>query len=449
MKIMEFFTSRTGKMALSAMQAVGLSAAVGVAGIAAWQMLGSSSQPSPNTLFSSNDQEVVFVAGAAGAGAYGGNYGTGGELQSSIRTKLSKDMQLMQKDAQYVDNLQEPDFVQKEQQIAAYKMGGDSDGLGMGGNAAKELAAGVGGDMSAVQAQIAALQESVAAQQQAAAAAAGENVAEAARAQMQGKGDGRWGMAQGMAKASGSNLNATPLQAGQNTSANGGVSSSGVLGGAQIAGAAGSGATEGLLGGRQSRSSFGRALTWQGGNQKDDLASLQKQSSDIAQNKNRAANEGSKIFLASNRMAGGIMLNGESLTSGEASSSDFMNNNQLDSLGAGIADVGLSVEEFENAKSDLREAIKDYRTKVAISCGIAPLLCQLWCGRKEIRGKIDAFESQWGETSYFKDDTQGNYADDAHLVVNRIWWKSWGGPAGSLMMWNKWFGDAGDHVFGV
>ena len=174
MKLINLFKSKTGKMALSAMQAVGLSAAVGVAGIAAWQMMGSSSEPALNTVFSSSDdQEVVFVAGGT-TGAYAsGNYGAGGEVQSGLRAKMSHDMQLMQADAVRAGetDADSPAFVQQEQQIQAFKMDGASGGLGMGANAANELGMNMGGGLEGVQQQMAAMQAALAAQQEAAAAA--------------------------------------------------------------------------------------------------------------------------------------------------------------------------------------------------------------------------------------------------------------------------------------
>lgn len=93
MNIFKWLTGRAGKMALSAAQAVGLSAVVGVAGIAAWQYLDS---PADNTAFNPAAQydpgEVVYVAGASG-GAYGAN----GEVESAFRAKPSKAIEMTEK----------------------------------------------------------------------------------------------------------------------------------------------------------------------------------------------------------------------------------------------------------------------------------------------------------------------------------------------------------------
>lgn len=456
MKLINLFKSKTGKVALSAMQAVGLSAAVGVAGIAAWQMMGSSSEPALNTVFSSSDdQEVVFVAGGT-AGAYAsGNYGVGGEVQSGLRAKMSHDMQLMQEDAARANA--EPDapaFVQQEQQIQAFKMDGASGGLGMGANAANELGMNMSGGLEGVQQQMAAMQAALAAQQEAAAtagqAAAGNVAQAAAQAAAQGQQAGAWGMADGMARASGSNLNSTPLQAG--TGREGGASASGTLGGAQIAGAAGArGPVEALPGSRQAVSGFGRALRWDGGDDIDYIASLQKQSADVSQNRDRSANEGSRIFMAGERLSGGILLNGESLTTGNASSSDFSSDDAISALGSGVSGVQEDVVTYEEARQQLVEDIKDYRVNLATSCSILPFVCQTWVWslRNEAKDKVKEFEKTWGESDYFKTDTRGNLADDARVVIDKIWNRGWGGIIGALTsMWNGEFGKEGDHVFG-
>lgn len=458
MKLINLFKSKTGKMALSAMQAVGLSAAVGVAGIAAWQMMGSSSEPALNTVFSSSDdQEVVYVAGGTTGGYASANYGAGGEVQSGLRAKMSRDMQLMQQDAARAGetDADSPAFVQQEQQVQAYKMDGASGGLGMGANAANELAVDMGGGLEGVQQQMEAMQAALAAQQQAAAAAgqsAAGNVAQAAaQAALQGKDAGKWGMADGMARASGSNLNATPLQAGSG-GAGGGASASGTLGGAQIAGAAGArGPVEALPGSRQAVSGFGRALRWDGGDDIDYIASLQKQSADVSQNRDRSANEGSRIFMAGERLSGGILLNGESLTTGNASSSDFSSDDAISALGSGVSGVQEDVVTYEEARQQLVEDIKDYRVNLATSCSILPFVCQTWVWslRNEAKDKVKEFEKTWGESDYFKTDTRGNLADDARVVIDKIWNRGWGGIIGALTsMWNGEFGKEGDHVFG-
>ena len=89
MKIINWLKNRSGKMALSMSQGIGLAAVVGVAGVAAYQMF-SSPEVNPDTVFSSHDDDVVYVAGGS-SGAYSGvGYGenNGGEVQSGIRTAM-------------------------------------------------------------------------------------------------------------------------------------------------------------------------------------------------------------------------------------------------------------------------------------------------------------------------------------------------------------------------
>ena len=440
MNIIKLLHSKAGKIALSAMQAVGLSAAVGVAGIATWQMVGSSSQPSPNTVFSSNDQEVIFVAGAGGDGVYGGNYGAGGEVQSGIRATLSKDMQLMQADAARAKMSNDPAFVQQEQKITAYTMDGATGGLGMdGGNAAKEIGIDGSANVGSMQQQLAALQASMQAQQKAAADAAAAGAGDAAKAAAAALGQGggnKWGMASGMARASGSNLNATPLQAGSGVGREGGrVSSSGVLGGAEIAGAANGSDTSGLAGGRKSTSSFGQALAWGEGNNKEQLAFLQKQSADITQNRDRAANEGTRAFMASERLSGGIRLNGDTLTTGAASSSDFSADDIMSGLGAGISGVGDMIELYEKSKEELKESIEDFQRTVGISCAAAlvPGLCYawIWSPYNKTLDKIGDFQEQWGESTFETTSTNAPYSQSAKTVTNAIYNYAWGGLTGT------------------
>lgn len=448
MKIVKFLTSKAGKWSLSAMQAVGLSAAVGVAGIAAWQMMGSSAQPNLNTVFSSNtaDQDVVFVAGAAG-GVYGsGSYGTGGELRSGINATLSKDLQLMQADAQAGDLSSQPAFVQQEQEISAYKMDGASSGLGMAGNMAKENSGAMSGDMSAVQKQIADIQATIASQKQAAeAAAAAEgasgNAAKMAAA-MKGKG-GQFGMAEGMARASGNNLNSTPLQSGQYGKEGQGVSSSGVLGGAQAAG--GTSAT----GPAGQGSNFERSrasVIGQGSRLRSDnsLAALQKQSADIARHSNRSANEGARAFMASTKLSGGIQLEGgEKLAGGNASSSDFADD-AISALGSAVGGAVGEVTTYEEDRESLRIKIRDF-VKACNGWSYATPIAS-WLGyafkakaRNNLRSEIDSFKAKWHDSTYETTNTAGGYATVARNTVddvfNALWW--FGGPKRKAKEWGR------------
>ena len=69
--------------------------------------------------------------------------------------------------------------------------------------------------------------------------------------------------------------------------------------------------------------------------------------------------------------------------------------------------------------------------------------------RNNARDKVKEFEETWGETNYFQTDTRGNLAEDANVVIKKIYNRGWGGTIASLTaMYNGEFGKEGDHVFG-
>lgn len=441
MNILHILWSRSGKMALSAMQAVGLSAAVGVAGIAAWQALGSSEDVNPNTVFSSgSDEKIVYVAGG-GAGGYGGvNYGEGGEVRSGIRAKMSKDMQLMQTDFQHSQTAA-TDIERREQHIDAYKMDGTSEGLGMGKNAAREQALG-GGDMSALQAQMASMQKSLAARQQEAASAAAasgagaEGSAEAAAAAAlakQGKGgSGRWGMNAAMARASGNNLGSTPLQAGGEGS---GSRRGGTLGGAGVSGrsagpmADGSALTPKFEGGRDAV--FGAARNI---NSRDTLIAYAKQSADIAGNQNRSASDAAAMFLANQKLSGGISINGENVNTGTGASSADFSDPDFSGLNNAIGGAINELETYTEAREKLRRKVRDFvKSCNTWSFFSHPLLYLTYAfrvgKRNELRKDINAFKEAWGDTEANM-STNGAFHDVARDVVDTAfkWIGIPGGP---------------------
>ena len=164
MKLLKLLFNNSGKMALSTLQAMGVAAAVGVAGVAAWQMLAGGSDVNPDTAFSSYDEsEVVYVASGADGGYDNANYGEGGEVRSGIRVKQSRAMQLMEQDAQRAPLAAADNLDRQEQEIQAFKMDGSTEGLGMGKNAAKDIGGAMGGDLSAFQQQLAKIEATAAA----------------------------------------------------------------------------------------------------------------------------------------------------------------------------------------------------------------------------------------------------------------------------------------------
>lgn len=448
MKLLQLLTSKAGKMALSPLQAVGLSAAVGIAGIAAWQMMGSSSEVNPDTVFSAADNDVVFVAGTPGVtGGYGANYGTGGSygeeggaVRSAIHTSMSADMRLMQQDQMRANMQAEtPEVIQQEQSVQRYNMTGSSEGLGMGQNEAM-LRGGAGqGNLSAIQEQIAALQAGVEQKQAeaaaiAAAAQGGGDVAAAAAAALgqSGAAGGKWGMASGMARASGSNLNSTPLQAGGSIGPDGRVRSAGVLGGAERgAERLGAGRAPMFEGGKDAVIGAGRSF----GMDASTLAGLSKQSKEVAGNRDRSANEASRIFMGGERLSAGISLNGDSVTIGASSSADFNDDVSIGNLGGALGGVAEDITTYEDDRENLRLKIRSYVRNMN-NCSHVPIFgnfCYIgaWKKRNDLRKEIHTFDSKWGTSSYEEAHTNGSYAEISRKVVDRAYEEiyKWSGPA--------------------
>lgn len=426
MNILHILWNRSGKAALSAMQAVGLSAAVGVAGIAAWQMLGSSEDVNPNTVFSSgSDEQIVYVAG--GGYGSGSTYGEGGEVRSGIRAKMSEDMRLMEADYQR-SHLSGTELDRQEQRIDAYKMDGASEGLGMGQNAAREKALGRGGDMSAFQAQMSAMQKDLAAKQQAAAKAAAsgtgaEGSAEAAAAAALGKqgkgGSGRWGMSSGIARASGNNLNSTPLQAAGagSGSRRGGTLGGGVGGRAAGPSSGGSALMPQFDGG--SEPEIGRARYM---DRRDTLLGYVEASKRMAENVTHTTVDAHSIFLANQKVSGGIILNGENVNTGNASSADF-SDPDFSGLNKAIGDAASQLEAYTKAREKLRRKVRDF-VKSCNTWSKAGGFVLSWIGygfrvgkRNELRDEIHTFRDTWGDVEPNK-STNGAFDEVARDVVD-------------------------------
>ncbi len=355
MKIFKWLTDRGGKIALSAAQAVGLSAVVGVAGVAAWQFLDT---PTDNTAFNlggqSNRGEVVYVAGASG-----GTYGENGEIQSAFMATPSKAIEMTEKQALAQKQAEEAaesftipvDDVPSSPALAgAYQMGG-SEGLGMGGNFANEEIL-KNNPMAFAQQSIAGVTDAIT-RAQAQAQGAGQNGTAAAAGGQQA------GAAPALASASrdwGSSAATRGLSGGGGTAFN----SSFVVQDSQKGGgsAASAGTPEqaarvmqqfqeqlaasGQEGQRlRAQANFGvsqgldpdwdaTAAGFRNAREGKDLEFIRKRSADAAGNRNRAANEGARAFLASTKISGGLRVSGANVTTGQGqSSADF--NGEYDS----------------------------------------------------------------------------------------------------------------------
>lgn len=349
MNIFKWLTGRAGKMALSAAQAVGLSAVVGVAGIAAWQYLDS---PADNTAFNPAAQydpgEVVYVAGASG-GAYGAN----GEVESAFRAKPSKaiemteKMTLAQKQAQAMEDDVIPS-VSVSPTPSAYQMGA-TEGLGMNANDGK--GEGLDGNpLAAIQGTMSGMKDVISrAQAQAQAQAGAQNPEEKpgkatlASAKRTSAGSSSAGRGQAF------NSSFVIQNSGKNTGSRAvaGAGSPEEVGNIFASAQAQANRTvEGMQ--MRSRSNFGPGNNSLGAD-KDlsvgdarsskegkDLVFIQKRSADAARNKNRSANEGSRAFLASTKVSGGMRIVGDTVAIGQGQGSkDFDNVNEANLRGIG------------------------------------------------------------------------------------------------------------------
>lgn len=370
----KWITGRAGKMALSAAQAVGLSAVVGVAGIAAWQYLDAPADN--NTAFNLAGQydpgEVVYVAGASG-GAYGAN----GEVQSAFRAKASKaiemteKMTLAQKQAEdFDDSVTLPSSVAPSDP-QAYQMGG-TEGLGMGGNRANEQDL-KNNPMALMQQSMAGVSEAVnRAQAQAqgqAAAATGQAPGEAPAGTL-ASANRDWGASaatKGISGGGGNSFNSSfsVQDSGKNSKEAAAIlkDPDAVMRNFQAQAAA---AREGAQ--MRARSAFGKdemlasdreTAVGNGRSSKEgkDLEFIRKRSVDAAKNRNRSANEGARAFLASTRISGGMTVVGDNVTTGQGQGSkDFEASTEANLRG--LKTWNVEVEDQANKRDKSQKNIR-------------------------------------------------------------------------------------------
>lgn len=339
MNIFKWITGRAGKVALSAMQAVGLSAVVGVAGIAAWQYLDSPAENNSFTPGAYNPGEVVYVSGANTGSYASGSYAGGGEAQSSVQISANtfKRLERQEMAEQAARDMDEYSPEVSSSAIGpAYQMGG-TDGLGTGANAANEIEL-KNNPLAAMQQSMAGVSDMVAqaqqqAQQQAQAGKEGAPVGAASSPALASASKNWSAGATGGASGNAFNSSFAVQDSGKNTRNGGGPSASAnpgdILASAQRAM---NNATEGAR--MRAQATFGseniganRDASVQGfrsSKEGRDLKYITKRSNDAAKNRNRAANEGSRAFLASTKISGGMMISAENVTTGQGQGSkDF------------------------------------------------------------------------------------------------------------------------------
>lgn len=350
MNILTRFFNRSGKLALSALQAVGLTAVVGVAGVAAYQYLAAPADDTtafnPAATYNSN---VEYVSVGTNAGNYQGTAYGGGAVGNSSSVRVSSaTLQRMNRLEQAAAAREEMEEMSGE--MSAYQMSGSTDeGLGMGGNAANDELL-KNNPMAQMQGSMAGVQEMLAnAQKQAQGAAAAQGqAAQSALASAKSNWSKTAG-ANGSTRAGGAEGGSSYVlqNSGKNVKA-------GSMDAASLQAKA-----AGMLEGRRLRGnapSFGPAdkdatvMDARMGTQgKDDMDFFAKRSIDTAKNKNRHNTE-ANVFLAGTQISGGLMINSENVTTGEGqASADF--GPALESNLRGIQNWGAGIDNKARRKA--------------------------------------------------------------------------------------------------
>lgn len=334
--------NKSGKMALSALQAVGLTAVVGAAGIGAWQYL--SGPADDNNAFNPaqyNPGEVVYVAGA-NTGNYGSSsYGhgdPGSSVQVSAQTLKRLDRQAMAEQAAREMEEDASQIYSSDPGPSAYQMGA-TEGLGMGANYVSDSDSN-SSPFGTVQQSMAGVQDMIAkAQQQVAGAAQGKKPADQAAAggaPSLGSVTPNWSRGSSGSGGTGGGSSFALQDSGKNKGrggrgattvdpqaalANAQAQAAGMLEGARIKGRSSFGNLETLGGNRNaSIDKSGR-----GQQAKDDMEFFTKRSIDVAKNKHRSNTE-ANVFLASTQISGGMRIAAENVTTGQGQGSkDFTN----------------------------------------------------------------------------------------------------------------------------
>ena len=366
--------NKSGKMALSALQAVGLTAVVGAAGIGAWQYL--SGPADDNNAFNPaqyNPGEVVYVAGA-NTGSYGSSsYGhgdPGSSVQVSAQTLKRLDRQAMAERAAREMEEEASQIYSSEPGPSAYQMGA-TEGLGMGANYVSDSDSNSSpfGDM---QQSTAGVQDMIAkAQQQIAGAAQGKKPADQGAAggaaslgsvtpnwSRGGSGSGGAGggssfALQNSGKNKGRGSRGAATVDPQAALANAQAQAAGMLEGARIKGRSSFGNME-TLGGNRNASIEKSGRSQQA---KDDMEFFTKRSIDVAKNKHRSNTE-ANVFLASTQISGGMRIAAENVTTGQGQGSkDFTNDYEAQLRGIrawGTGTGGIGDTELNRARERQR-----------------------------------------------------------------------------------------------
>ena len=355
MKILKLLMGRVGKATLTTTQAIVASAAVGIGGVAAWQMLGADSRADNafNSLGYQQD-EVVYVSSSTS-----GQYGRGENQQTAFRAAPSKAIEMQQREAEYLRQQEEERAAAERARYAsqtsaasspaAAPLGGLNEGLGN-----KKIEA-------MTPEQIKAMQEAALKQAKDAAAAGKANAdaaALAAAAGVEGAAGGKGSFAsRGMAMPAGSS--GSPTFVGMPGSVDSGknLKGSGASGSSAVSGAGQEGAAIPNNRNLRARASFGGKVgEGKLSREFNSLELMAKRSAEIAGNANRSANEGSRAFLASTRNSGGITLNGNEVSTGQGASSD-----DYGDASSSLRGLNTKMDDLMNDELEFREARKSLR----------------------------------------------------------------------------------------
>ncbi len=385
MNILKWLKNKTGKMPISIAQIGGIAAVVGAAGFGAMTYLSSPSTDNnafiPPSVYEQQGN-VQYVAQSAG----GGQYTSNGEVASAFHATQSDSIRLANRQFERENQARaleeadvQPSYAGEDnsmQMPKAYQMGQSDLGLGMGSTGDKQengalqmfsqlqnQLSGIGDAVNNAQAKAAAAQQG-GAQAGAPSGASGQTAAQLANAQR------NWGQG-GLTRAgSGGSIdnsfilqNSGKNQGGQGASAATAMAQMGdvmadaraALGqmqeGARMRSRANFGPSDGLGSDRNASGQRSRRL----GKGGDEVTLIRKQSAEIAKNKTNAATAGMDPFLASNKLSGGITVDGNVTTGQGASSSDLSSaDKQIKGLRAGLAGVQANMDERKMARDDLK-----------------------------------------------------------------------------------------------
>ena len=383
------FLNRSGKIALSAMQAVGLTAVVGAAGFGAWQYLsGPADDPNAFNPAQYNPGEVVYISGANTGGYSGRSYGNGdpgSSVQVSSRTLQQLDRQAMaERAAREMEEESSQIYSSADPAPGAYQMGA-TEGLGMGANFVSDANSNSspGGVLSQ---SMAGMKNMIAkAQQQVAGKAGGKQPAgedKDGTSPALGSVTPNWSRGAG-GSSGGSSFalqNSGKNKGGRNAAGGagngpGGVAdalataqeqAAGMLEGARIRGKSSFGPMDTLGANRDATVDKGR----RGRDGKNDLEFITKRSADAAANRYRAANEGSRAFLASTQVSGGMRITAENVTTGQGQGSkDF--DTDMEAQLRGLRTWGADLSATEVQRDADRAALGSWM----LTAGLISVVC--------------------------------------------------------------------------